>query len=292
MALDPNNMLPTPENYATQSQLDSLRAYSNALINQKQPPIYKPWEGMSQVANALIGGYFDNQANQKQIAKGQQNAAAGQISPVGAASPTSPANAAISSAVSSAVPSSGGSLPASIRSNNPGAMWPSGSSARFGSNQHWELPDGNKIAVFDDPVNGAAAHFDLLAKNYTGMPLRDAITKWSGGNSSPAYTNFVAQNSGITPDTTITKDLLASPQGAALAKSMSRWEAGRDFPLSDEGWQKAQGLAFPTAASTPNLPDKATVVKAETYAPDGTLTSPPSFIQSVTSALQRQSTSQ
>lgn len=48
---------------------------------------------------------------------------------------------------------------ASIRYNNPGAMWPGPSSQRFGANGYETIGGGNKIAVFDDPVafsNGVA----------------------------------------------------------------------------------------------------------------------------------------
>lgn len=88
---------------------------------------------------------------------------------------------------SAAVAAAGGALPVSIRSNNPGAMWPGQVAGQYGSKTHWDLPQGQKIAVFDDPVSGAAAHFDLLAKNYSGLKLADAVKKWSGGSRRPYF---------------------------------------------------------------------------------------------------------
>lgn len=54
---------------------------------------------------------------------------------------------------------SGGRIPAAIRANNPGAMWPGPSAARFGSTGYEALSDGqgNRIAKFDTPEAGAAA---------------------------------------------------------------------------------------------------------------------------------------
>jgi len=134
--------------------------------------------------------------------------------------------------------------PASVRYNNPGAMWPGPSATKFGSTGYGTLADGNKIATFDDPVNGAAAHFDLLANRYAGMALSDAITKWSGGNSSPAYIASVSKATGLSPDTPITPELLQGPEGLKIAKAMAQVEAGKAYPLSDEQWSAAQAKAF------------------------------------------------
>ena len=62
--------------------------------------------------------------------------------------------------------------PASIRYNNPGAQYPGPSARRFGSVGTEIIGGGHKIAVFDDPVKGAAAQFDLLNRGYAGMTLR------------------------------------------------------------------------------------------------------------------------
>lgn len=142
--------------------------------------------------------------------------------------------------------------PASIRTNNPGAQWFGPIARQFGATGSESLPGGNNAAIFDDPVNGAAAQFALWGKNYAGMPLSAAISKWSGGNSSPAYVDFIQKQTGLAPDTVLTRDVLTGPQGVALAKAQARWEAGRDYPLSDDQWRAAQakGLGTPADASS------------------------------------------
>ncbi len=93
---------------------------------------------------------------------------------------------------------------ASIRSNNPGAMWPGPSSRKFHAIGSKGLNDGlgqgNKIAYFDDAIDGAAALFDLLDRGYSGRTVRAAITKWSGGNWVSSYLKVLDQQAGVKPD--------------------------------------------------------------------------------------------
>lgn len=137
---------------------------------------------------------------------------------------------------------------ASIRYNNPGAMWDSKISKKWGSTSHVILADGqaNHIAIFPSIVQGAAAQFDLWKSNYVNMKLSDAIKKWSGGNSSPAYVKFL-KDKGISSDVVITPTYLASAQGLVLMKAQAQWEAGKVYPMSDADWAKAQGMVFKTA---------------------------------------------
>ena len=76
-------------------------------------------------------------------------------------------------------------IPASIRTNNPGAMYPGPAATKFGSTRYEVLTskDGtHQIAIFDSPVLGGAAMFFLLAsKTYTGRTIEQAIAKWCGG---------------------------------------------------------------------------------------------------------------
>jgi hypothetical protein len=133
----------------------------------------------------------------------------------------------------------GGFVPAPIRYNNPGGMYPGPSASAFGSTDYGIIGGGHKIARFDDPVSGAAAQFDLLRRGYSGLPLDAAITKWSGGNSSPSYVQSVSGALGVAPNTRMS-DVLGNPSSAvSLAKAMSKYETGRDFPLSDEQWTDA-----------------------------------------------------
>ena len=139
------------------------------------------------------------------------------------------------------------SIPAAIRHNNPGAMWPGPSSEKFGATGYQMLNDGlgqgNRIATFPTPEQGGAALFDLLDRRYTGKTLADAIDKWSGGNSSSAYAARVAQATGLTPDTVLTRDMVRDPATAlAIANAMAGHEAGRKFPMPEGGWNRAHAL--------------------------------------------------
>lgn len=149
--------------------------------------------------------------------------------------------------------------PASIRNNNPGAMYPGKSSRKFGSTTYEVLKskDGvHKIATFPTPIQGAAAQFDLLAsKSYTGKTLREAITKWCGGFYVSTYLTVLQRETGVHADSVLTRDLLMNPEIAIpICRAMALQEAGRDFPMSDADWRTAHGLAFPGVDRVPDVP--------------------------------------
>lgn len=143
----------------------------------------------------------------------------------------------------------GKSKKASIRSNNPGAMWPGASSRRHGAVQQQMLADGlgqgNRIAIFPDAISGAAALFDLWYRAYTDRKLKDAIKKWSGGNHLQSYLDVFIERANIPPGMIITKDMIKHPEFAVrFAKAMAWHEAGEEFPLTDEQWRMAHSEAF------------------------------------------------
>lgn len=145
---------------------------------------------------------------------------------------------------------SGQGGPASVRFNNPGAMYPGPSSRKFGATHTETIGGGHKIAVFPDAVSGAAAQFDLLSSKYTGQSLEKAIAKWSGGNSVDAYLGRITKATGLERGTVLTKEMMADPRVAIpLAKIMSTHEAGTTYPLSDEQWDKAHQMALAGAAA-------------------------------------------
>lgn len=147
------------------------------------------------------------------------------------------------------------SVPASIRHNNPGAMWPGPSARKFGSTTFQDLADGNKIATFDTPAQGAAAQFDLLARKYAGQPLHSAIRTWSGGNSVPSYLGGVIDRTGLDMDTVLTPELLSDPNVAIpLAKAMAQHEAGQPSPLTEDDWLNGFAMAY-NQKSAPSLPE-------------------------------------
>ena len=144
-------------------------------------------------------------------------------------------------------------IPASIRYNNPGAMWGGNALTRkWGETGNIALNDGlhqnNHIAVFPDKVHGAAAQFDLwhTSKNYHGQQLQHAIRTWSGGNSWTEYVGFLARHVPELHAGTIINDaLLAGPLGLALMKAQAQMEAGQPYPMADAEWEQAQAMVFP-----------------------------------------------
>lgn len=147
--------------------------------------------------------------------------------------------------------------PASIRYNNPGAMWGGNALTRkWGETGNVGLKDGtgqgNTIAVFPSKVIGACAQFDLWrsSKNYRNKRLIDAIRTWSGGNSVNSYVAFLtARVPGLTASTVINDVFLKSPNGIALMKAQAWHEAGQVYPMTDAEWAQAQKKVFGAAAA-------------------------------------------
>lgn len=135
--------------------------------------------------------------------------------------------------------------PASIRNNNPGAMWPGPVAKEFGMTGWQQLSDRqrNKIATFPSMVHGGAALFGLLGgKGYMGKTIPQAIAKWSGGNHVASYLRNL-QKQGVDIGQRITPEFLQDPNKAiALARAMSRHEAGRTSPMTDAHWQSAHQM--------------------------------------------------
>jgi hypothetical protein len=143
------------------------------------------------------------------------------------------------------VAASGKRPPASIRNNNAGAMWPAKWQKKFGGEFGENLADGkgNKIARFPTKVQGAAATMYLLGNDeliYANRTVRDGIKKWSNasGSSLRAYIDTF-EKSGFSADETI-GDIMADEERAiAFTKAMSKFEAGREFPMNEEEWRAA-----------------------------------------------------
>ena len=144
-------------------------------------------------------------------------------------------------------------VPASIRYNNPGAMWGKGNpiATKWGAGGTEDLNDGlgqgNNIAIFPDMVHGAAAQYDLWhsSKNYHTKTLAAAIETWSGGNSWRAYVSFLcAHTPGLKSSTVINDVFLNSPSGIAMMKAQAWNEAGRPYPMTDAQWAEAQKMVF------------------------------------------------
>jgi len=142
--------------------------------------------------------------------------------------------------------------PASIRNNNPGAMYPGESAKRFGSTHTNRIGGGHLIAEFPDAVSGAAAQFDLLdSSHYRNMSVGAAIGKWCGHNDASHYREFL-KHSGIDLKASVGEIMQDKDKAMALAKTMARVEAGKEYPLTKEQW----GAAFDKYKEHPSAPVK------------------------------------
>ena len=137
---------------------------------------------------------------------------------------------------------------ASVRTSNPGAMRISPLAKKWGASGKQNLNDGtgqgNNIAVFPNALNGFAAQFDLLNKNYTGKSLRQAINTWSGGNNVNEYLSHIQRETGLNPETFLSRELIAGEDGIKLVKAMAKHEAGGDYPVPDDVIRAAQPLGI------------------------------------------------
>lgn len=138
---------------------------------------------------------------------------------------------------------------ASIRSNNPGAIWDSKFTRKRGAIGGQKLNDGlgqnNSIAYFDDAIDGARCLFQLLESGYCNRSVKAAIRKWSGGNHVQSYLSVLKQKANISPDDTITPAKLRDIDWAtSFARAMAFHEAGKVYPLSDLEWRLAHSEAF------------------------------------------------
>lgn len=154
-----------------------------------------------------------------------------------------------------------GSEPASFRYNNPGAQYPSAQAARFGQIGYGIIGGGHKIARFPSPVNGAAANFDLLYRNYTGMTIGDAGKKWTGahGFGVPGYN----------PNSTLTKHMVDDlRQAIDLLKAIAHRESGKGNNLTEEQWRQAHRM-FKAGSADTYLDGLQLLVRAEPKAQTG-----------------------
>lgn len=128
-----------------------------------------------------------------------------------------------------------GSEPASFRYNNPGAQYPSPEAARFGQIGFGIIGGGHKIACFPSPVNGAASNFDLLYRNYTGMTIGSAGTKWTGAHGFGVP--------GFDPNSILTKEMVEdSTRAIPLLKAIAGRESGHGSNLTEEQWRQAHKM--------------------------------------------------
>lgn len=169
-------------------------------------------------------------------------------------------------------------IPASIRNNNPGAIYPGPSARRFGGAEVEKLTskDGKHlIAKFPTAIHGAAALFHNLmnAKGatgyyYRGRPLSQAIETWCGAIRAQSYLRLIEQQAGFKSGEVLSEEFLRDPDKAvSLAKAMARHEAGKDYPLQPNEWLEAHAMAFGDAIA----PEPSANNDVPTMRPEGRL---------------------
>lgn len=136
-------------------------------------------------------------------------------------------------------------MAASIDYNNPLAQWENRFTSMFGSGGFGVIGGGNHIAQFGDPVSGASANVATMLGVYGNSSVADMISRWSGGNNSGDYINYVTSQSGVDPSANV-RDVLSGPSGPAFLNSMAQWEAGagNTLPLGLGDWQQALTNGF------------------------------------------------
>lgn len=146
--------------------------------------------------------------------------------------------------------------PAAIRHKNPGAMWPGKIATKWGSKRWVYLNDGtgqggngkgNKIATFDNWIDGICAQLDLwrTSANYKNKKLKDALRIWSGGNHVESYIAYVTKRiPGMTRDTVMDDAFWRGPNGPRFLKVQAMHEAGKAMPVPESMWADAQKRVF------------------------------------------------
>lgn len=163
------------------------------------------------------------------------------------------------------------SMPAAIQFMNPGAMWPGAIATKWGSTKWQYLADGtgqggggkgNKIAIFDNWVDGICAQMDLwrTSKNYKNMQLDDAIRIWSGGNHVEEYIAYLIKRvPGLTRNTVMDDIFWRGPMAIPFLKAQAMHEAGKVIPASQSDYIEAQRRVMAeqaTADMVPAVPKK------------------------------------
>lgn len=155
------------------------------------------------------------------------------------------------------------SIPASIRTNNPGALnvapWIRNAPGYVGDKvTSMSGAEANSTVIFSTPEYGVAAWFTLLQKYRAAgaTTLSAIINRYGGGQNYSSYVAEVAAWSGIGEPTEIKLD--DDAMLLAFGKAMFRYEAGRPSPLSDAQILYGFNLARGTAATVPPAPPAAT----------------------------------
>jgi len=147
------------------------------------------------------------------------------------------------------------SIPASIRTNNPGAI--NGASwiaAMPGFVTTSNLDGKNHASIFETPEQGVAVWLELMRKYRanSATTVEQIITRYGGGQDYSGYVADIVKRTGLAR----TQEIKLQGDDATLikfARSMFRHEAGQESPLSDaqilHGFRLARGDVTPARAA-------------------------------------------
>jgi putative peptidoglycan binding protein len=158
------------------------------------------------------------------------------------------------------------SVPAAIQFKNPGAMWPGATATKWGSTKWQYLADGtgqgggghgNKIAIFDNWVDGICAQMDLwrTGPKYHNKRFAEAIHVWSGGNHVPSYIAYLkARVPDLTEDTIMDDAFWRGPMAIPFLKAQAGHEAGKAIPATQADYIEAQRRVMAEQATADMVP--------------------------------------
>jgi hypothetical protein len=157
------------------------------------------------------------------------------------------------------------SRPAGERFNNPFNMWYDSYAGAAGGVPGRQIGPFDKPAIFPSKMSGAAAAIRKMAESdlYRGKTMQDLIQTWVGHGQS--YAPIIEQMTGISRNTRITPEFLASEEGLKFLKAMSRYETRVQvpYPLTDPQWREARDVALRRKRVDQSLSDKPEAPKGE-----------------------------
>jgi hypothetical protein len=123
-----------------------------------------------------------------------------------------------------------------VRSNNPGGMYPGDAANLFGTTGTRRIGGGHLIADFPTPVHGAAANmWNLTNKGYVGKTIAKAMEQWSGG-----YRTMPGPGGRYNPNQVITPEMTRDPNFMIpFMQAVASGEAPGRFPMDPQQWQQA-----------------------------------------------------
>lgn len=159
------------------------------------------------------------------------------------------------------------SISAAIQFKNPGAMWPGAVATKWGSVKWQYLSDGtgqgggghgNKIAIFDNWVDGISAQLDLwrTSANYRNKTFLAAISTWSGHNHVQSYVDYLKSRvPGLSEGTVMNDTFWRGPMAIPFLRAQATHEAGKPIPATQADYDAAQkrvmsGLPTPKTTQT------------------------------------------